>query len=148
MFLPNGGFLPSKAQHRYAYDPEGRLREFNLSRQSTGGISDTNSLFATHAEHYDVVAPFLKANMAKNFPRRNYIVQPGGSVVYFGGRAAPPDPYANNEVQYNAPAFPDPKQSFGHNTAEVVGPGGSEARGGQGGMRGFSVGMGDRPSSR
>lgn len=124
MQIPNG-FLPSKYQKQIGYDVEGRLREFNISRESTGGIGDANSLYATDAERFGTMAPFLKRNKAKDAPRRNYIIQPGGACIYFGDQPAPADPYDNGRVQYTAP---DPKTSFGHDTAEVISPGTNPVR--------------------
>ena len=120
MRIPNN-FLPSKFQKQIGYDEEGRLIEFNLSRQHTGGIGNANSMYATHAEQFDVMTPFLKANKAKDAPRRNYIIQPGGAAIYFGPRRAEafPDPYGGGRVQYTVP---DERTFFGHNTAEVVSP--------------------------
>jgi len=112
MFLPGGGFVPSKFQKRLQYDPEGRLREYNVSRSSTGGVAVANSLYATDAERFDSIAPFLAANMEKDRPRRNYVILPGGSALYFGDKPAPADLYGKNIVEQEP--IPDPRNFFGH----------------------------------
>lgn len=112
MFIPNG-FIPSTFARRISYDEEGRLREFNLSRQSTGGIGDANSLYATDAERFDSIAPFLKKNIAKDVARRDYRIQPGGACLYFSSPEELQDPYGGGKVQYTGP---DPRTSFGHDS--------------------------------
>lgn len=109
MFIPNG-FRPSAKQAKYTYDPEGKLREYSESRGSTGGIGDSNSLYATDAEKFGTVAPFLKNSMAKDRPRRNYVIQPGGRSIYFGRQPAPSYPY-DDRPMYEAG---DERDVFGH----------------------------------
>lgn len=115
--IPNQ-WLPSKKQHLYSYDEEGRLLEYNVSRQSTGGLGDTNSLYATDAERFSSKAPFIARAMEKDAGRRNYVVQPGGATIYFDG---PAHLSAAEKVKYT---MPDPRESFGHDSLDGTVPGG------------------------
>lgn len=114
--IPNQ-WRASKEQKLYSYDEEGRLLEFNISRQSTGGIGDANSLYATDAERFSAKAPFIARAMEKDATRRNYVVQPGGATIYFDG---PARVTAAEKVGYTVP---DPKESFGHDSMDGVFPG-------------------------
>ena len=102
---PPSGFKPSAAVEDRVFDQEGRLHEFNISRGGVGGIGEANSLYATESEKFGSVAPFLHLNMEKDRPRRNYIVQPGGAILFN------PEPEVEAE-------FPTRQESFGHNTLE------------------------------
>jgi len=112
MFIPNG-FLPSSANRRREYDEEGRLRETRIGpgphTDGDGGIAESNSLFATDAEMFGAISPFLKRNRIRDVRRRNYTIQPGGACIYFEGERSLPDPYARVDM-------PSEQESFGHNT--------------------------------
>lgn len=112
MMIPNG-FMPSDVVRRTYYDPEGRLKSFNISRPEEGGIGDTNSLFSTDAERFGSLPPFLKANKEKDASRRNYIIQPGGAAIYF----------EEDRIEGALPRkteFPAPKTSFGHDSLDAT----------------------------
>jgi len=110
MRVPNG-FKSSQAARQIQYDEEGRMRDVNVSRQSTGSVGDANSLYATEAEKFGTVAPFLKANMNKDATRRNYVIQPGGAAIYFDGPA-------HHEDDRERAEFHDQRESFGHNSLD------------------------------
>mgnify|MGYP000898631851 CR=1 FL=1 len=110
MNIPNG-FRPSGAARATFYDEEGRLREFNISRgMDEGGVSSTNSMFATEAEDFGSIAPFLHRAKVKDAKRRNYVIQPGGAAIYFDDERAPELPSRQE--------FPHPKTSFGHDSLD------------------------------
>jgi len=110
--IPNG-FVPSDVVRRTYYDPEGRMLSFNISRQSTGGVSAANSLLATDAEHFDVCAPFLRRNKLNDAKRRNYVVQPGGAILYF-------DEDVPGSNRRSTAELLDPKISFGHDSLDAT----------------------------
>lgn len=112
--VPNG-FMPSDVVRRTYYDPEGRLKSFNISRQEEGGIGDTNSLFSTEAERFGSLPPFLKANKQKDAKRRNYIIQPGGACIYFEDEEGAPQAVLPRRTE-----FPAPKTSFGHDSLDAT----------------------------
>lgn len=63
------------------------LKEFNISRHSTGGIDGANRLYGTDAEDPNQVAPHLARNMQKDYQNRglqerSYLVLPGGDTLY------------------------------------------------------------------
>jgi hypothetical protein len=86
MHIPNG-WVPSVMATQLVYDPATKT-----GVQVTS--VDASSAYPTEAERFSSVTPFLAANMAKDRPRRNYIVEPGGRTVYYGDEPAPADPYA------------------------------------------------------
>lgn len=113
MYVPNG-FIPSNASRRREYDEEGRLREVSISSPSQdGGIAESNSAYATEAEQFGTIAPFLARNKAKDARRRNYVIQPGGACLYFETPPEYPDYWQNGRVMFDAPTQ---KESFGHNS--------------------------------
>lgn len=114
MFVPNG-FVPSSAARQTYYDEEGRLRVVNISRDSVGGIGESNSLFATDSEMFGAIAPFIKRNKSKDAPRRNYVIQPGGACIYFDPEKLLADPYDHGRVQFTGPSS---RESFGHNSMD------------------------------
>jgi len=107
MHIPNG-FVPSDLQRYRVHDQEGRLVEFRIDSSITssddGGIAEANSLYATRAEMFGSIAPFLKRNRARDVTRRNYVIRPGGEAVYEIDR---PD------IRFN---FPSEQESMGHNS--------------------------------
>jgi len=116
MQIPNG-FVPSTAQRQVQYDEEGRMREFRIgpfggSRGGDGGIADANSLYATDAERFGTIAPFLKRNRIRDAQRRNYIIQAGGAAIYFETEPQLADAWDNGRVQFTAPSD---QETFGHN---------------------------------
>lgn len=78
-----------------------------------GGIAEANSLYATDAELFGTISPFLKRNKLADAKRRNYIIQPGGACIYFENDPQLADPYDHNRVQFTAPSE---RETFGHNT--------------------------------
>lgn len=123
MFIPNQ-FVSSTALRQREYDPEGRLREFRITggRDSDdGGIAAANSLYATDAEFFGSMAPFLRCNKARDARRRNYIIQPGGAAIVFNGPApaVPPSPLRA--------LMPSEQESFGHNSYDGTKFGGGGA---------------------
>jgi len=110
--IPNG-FMPSDVVRRTMYDQEGRLKSFNISRPEEGGVGDRNSLFATDAELFGTMAPFLRANKEKDAARRNYVIQPGGACIYFEEEVPP-------SVLPSRTEFPTPKTSFGHDSLDAT----------------------------
>lgn len=102
------GWCPSRAA-RPGYDAEARLASCE------GEVSRSNSLYDTEAERFDVVAPFLAKALAKDRPRRNYVIEPGGRAIYYGARPAPADPWAGVRVEY--PAALD---QLGHDTQDLL----------------------------
>ena len=137
MFVPNG-FIPSNANRTREYDEEGRLRETRIGpgphTDGDGGITESNSLFATDAEMFGAVTPFLKRNRIRDARRRNYVIQPGGACIYFEGERTLPDPY---EEKARA-EMPTEQESFGHNSQ----PGGWS----QGPNQGRAFALGEVPS--
>jgi|ERR1700690_372239 len=135
MFVPSP-FQPSNATHRFVYDEEGRMRSFRVgpdgAHTQEGGVGESNSLFATDAEYFGTITPFLKVNRIKDARRRNYIIQPGGACIYFDGEKVLKDPYNNGKVQYTAPSD---QESFGHNSMD-----GNKLAQGVDGGRAFTVG--------
>ena len=119
MWIPNG-FPPSSARTRM-YDQEGRLKEFRVDSRGAssddGSIAEANSLYATDAELFGQVAPFLKRAKIRDANRRNYIVQPGGAVIYFDDSEPQQlqDPFGNGRVQFTAPSE---QETFGHNSMD------------------------------
>ena len=117
MYIANG-FVPSSAIRRREYDEEGRLRETRIGpgphTDGESGIAESNSLFATDAEFFGSITPFLKKNRIRDAKRRNYIIQPGGACIYFENQAQLEDPYGNGRVQYTD--APSAQESFGHNS--------------------------------
>jgi hypothetical protein len=132
MYSPNG-FVPSSAIRRREYDEEGRLRETRIGpgahTDGDSGIAESNSLYATDAEYFGAITPFLKKNRIRDAKRRNYVIQPGGACLYFSEDKAPEDAFGGGKVVFDAPGE---KDSFGHNSL----PGGHGA--GQNGRR-FSL---------
>lgn len=139
MHAPNG-FVPSNVIHQTMYDEEGRLKTFRINSRSDddSGISEANSLYATDAELFGTVAPFLKKAKIKDAGRRNYIVQPGGACIYFSDDKPLSDPYGNGRVQFTGPSE---KESFGHNSYDGT-KFGADNRG-----RAFTVGQAGRIST-
>ena len=117
MYIPNGWKRRDESQ-RLTYNHEGKLQVENLSRQSTGGIGRANSRFATEAEEFDSIAPFLAQNRAVDAERRNYVIQPGGACLYFANEERLAEPYAHNRAQFDGP---DDRESFGHNQVSASG---------------------------
>lgn len=119
MFAPNG-FLPSTVVHARMYDEEGRLKAVRPGpgphTDGDGGIAEANSLYATDAEFFGEIAPFLKRNRLADAQRRNYIIQPGGACIYFKEDPQLADPYDHNRVQYTD--MPSERESFGHNSMD------------------------------
>ena len=74
------------------------------------GIAEANSLYATDAEMFGSITPFLKKNRIKDARRRNYVIQAGGACIYFEGS----DPYGEK----SRVDFPSEKESFGHNSMD------------------------------
>jgi len=142
MFIPNG-FVPSNANRQREYDAEGRLREVSYSSPTQdGGIAEASSLFATEAEQFGTISPFLKRNKAKDAQRRNYVIQPGGACIYFREDPELEDPYGGGRVQFT----PTAQESFGHDSQPggplqgpagrpfalgAIGDGGSPRKGGR-----------------
>ena len=123
MFIPNQ-FVPSTAMRLREYDSEGRLREFRITggRDSDdGGIAEANSLYATDAEFFGTMAPFLKRNKALDAPRRNYVIQPGGAALVFRG---PAPSVVQSPVRQ---CMPSGQESFGHNSYDGTKFGGGGA---------------------
>lgn len=116
MWIPNG-FVPSSINRTREYDEEGRLREVRHDSKgassSDGAIAESNSLFATDAELFGTITPFMRVNKLRDADRRNYIIQPGGACIYFDPERPPPDPWDNGRVQFTAPSD---RETFGHNT--------------------------------
>lgn len=107
MQLPNG-FKSSEFARRIQYDDEGRMYEQDMAlpNQATG-IGDANSLYATDAERFDSISPFLAANRARDAMRRNYIIAPGGDRVF-------PDVDESQQPE----ALPSQRTSFGHDSLD------------------------------
>lgn len=142
MWIPNA-FAPSSSVHATFYDEEGRLKTFRPGTQGAesddGSLAEANSLFATDAEYFGQVAPFLRRNKIKDCRRRNYIIQPGGACIYFSEEEPLMDPYGNGRVQYTAPSD---RETFGHNSmdgSKLADPNGNRL---QVGNRGASTGGG------
>ena len=116
MFVPNP-FLPSNAVHMIQYDEEGRLRKVRVNSPGAssddGGIAEANSLYATDAELFGSITPFMKRNKLNDSKRRNYIIQPGGACIYFQEDKPLKDPYGGGRVQFTAPSE---RETFGHNS--------------------------------
>ena len=116
MFIPSG-FAPSRANVQRQYDSEGRLREVRIdsSGASSGdpGIAQSNSLFATDAELFGTITPFLKRARLKDAKRRNYVIQPGGACLYSETDQQLADPYNHGQVRFD---MPTEQESFGHYT--------------------------------
>ena len=112
--IPPSGFIPSNANRARFYDEEGRLKEFRPGTQGgesdEGAIAEANSLFATDAELFGSISPFLKVNKIRDAKRRNYIIQPGGACIYFEADKELKDPYGGGRVQFTGPSD---KESFG-----------------------------------
>ena len=85
------------------YDPESRMREFNISRPGVGGLDRENVLYSTQAETPDALPPFLAEAIAKDRPRRNYYIVPGGRAKIFEG-PAPSYPQKEMERFHSAPS--------------------------------------------
>lgn len=117
MFIPNG-FTSSSAVRRREYDAEGRLRETRIGpgphSDGESGIAEANSRYATDAEMFGTISPFLKRNKARDAQRRNYVIQPGGACIYFENEKELEDPYGGGRVQYTD--APTEKESFGHDS--------------------------------
>jgi len=63
------------------------LKEFNISRKSTGSIDGAQRLYASESEDPNVVAPFLERNMQNDYQNRwvqdrHYLVMQGGDTLY------------------------------------------------------------------
>lgn len=120
MFVPNA-FVPSTAVHAMLYDEEGRLKSYRVgpgphtSSSDDPGIAEANSLFATDAELFGTITPFLKKSRLADAQRRNYVIQPGGACLYFENDPKLADPYAHGRVQFTAPSE---RESFGHNSLD------------------------------
>lgn len=115
MFAPNG-FVPSSHVRKFLYDEEGRLLTHRpASQDDNPALAEANSLYATDAEVFGVMPPFLAAAKRRDSKRRNYIVQPGGACIYFEDDRRLADPWDHNRVQYTAP---DERESFGHNSMD------------------------------
>lgn len=118
MFIPSQ-YVPSMVSRKLTYDSEGRLRVEDRVNQGKwpAGMADANSTYPTDAERFDAIAPHIKANKEKDAPRRNYVIQPGGNIVYFdGGKNL-------HEAIYGTPStahIPQEKDSFGKALSERV----------------------------
>ena len=106
MYIPNA-WPPSIAVTRREYDLEGRLME---TRPGPGphsdGIGVANSIYATEAEEFDSITPFLKKNRREDIKRKGYFIQPGGACMEL---KKPEDP----GPKFEGPSYQD---SFGHNS--------------------------------
>lgn len=124
------GFLPSAASRVITYDSEGRLLEYErsegrlvpvhpASREEPAGVAEANSLYATDAEMFGSLPPFLRANRDRDIRRRNYIIQPGGAQIIFSG----PPPVAT--LPTRRAYAPSSSESMGHNSydgTKLAGP--------------------------
>ena len=137
MFIPNG-FTPSTVNHATMYDEEGRLKSFRINSRNDddAGIAEANSLYATNAEMFGTITPFLRVNRIADAQRRNYVVQPGGACIYWQEDPRLEDPYLHGRVQFTGPSE---RESFGHDSQPGGPKSGSDQRG-----RAFTVGEAGR----
>lgn len=112
-----GGFLPSSQSKQFFFDVDGRVLQSHVSRGDDPALGEANSIYATDAEKFGTIAPFLKVNRTRDAKRRNYVIQPGGACLYFDTQRLPPDPYDHNRVQYTAPSS---QSVFGHDSLDAT----------------------------
>jgi hypothetical protein len=85
------------------YDQESRMRTVRLDPGHMSSTDRENMMFASSAEAYPSLPPFLSMAIQVDRPRRNYFIKPGGQVVFYDP-ANPPPPDPTSRRLYTVPS--------------------------------------------